>query len=118
MSPAQSFKNKLAALERWITDHPGTRMTQTTAMPTDWGEEWHVGWWIRCNCQQKPQSVPEEHRAAFEAAVTRSGYGQVSLATRARPSAPQCDAAPTQCAGQGHECGCVIGAWVVLEEVC
>ena len=116
--PAQnpSFREKLSALERWITEHPGTRMTQKTTMPTDWDEEWQGGSWIS-TCRQRPQFVPEEHRATFEAAVARSGYGQVSLATCARLSAPECDAAPAQCAGWGRECGCVIGEWLVSEDV-
>ena len=55
----------------------------TTTMTIDWDEEWLVGSWIH-HCRRKPQSVPEEHRAAFEAAVERSGYAQVRAARRLR----------------------------------
>eukprot|EP00306_Pavlova_sp_CCMP459_P014140 CAMPEP_0185183182 /NCGR_PEP_ID=MMETSP1140-20130426/1815_1 /TAXON_ID=298111 /ORGANISM="Pavlova sp., Strain CCMP459" /LENGTH=86 /DNA_ID=CAMNT_0027749183 /DNA_START=57 /DNA_END=317 /DNA_ORIENTATION=+ len=85
-------------------------------MPTDWEEMWLVGTWFN-RCRQRPQAVPEEHCATFEAAVTRSGYRQVHLATRARPSVPQSDVTPAQSAGQGYECGRVNAALVEMEEV-
>ena len=79
-----SFADKLAALERWCDEHrPQEKMKQKTKIATDWDEEWKVGLWIS-TCRHKPQSVPEEHRAAFEAAVERSGYGQVRAAHRQR----------------------------------
>ena len=58
-------------------------MKQNTKMTTDWDEEWTVGKWINY-CLSNPQTVPEEHRAAFEVAVERSGYGQVRAARRQR----------------------------------
>ena len=78
------FARKLAALEQWCDEHrPQKKMTCKTMMATDWDEEWTVGRWTN-NCRARPQSVPEEHRAAFEAAVKRSGYGQVRAACRQR----------------------------------
>ena len=71
------FARKLAALERWCDKHRAQeKMTAKTKMATDWDEEWTVGKWIN-KCRLRPQSVPEEHRTAFEAAVERSGYKQV-----------------------------------------
>ena len=68
-----SFADKLAALQ----------MKQLTQMTTDWDVDRTVGKWIR-DCRHNPQLVPEEHRAAFEAAVERSGYAQVRAARRLR----------------------------------
>ena len=79
-----SFADKLAALERWCDEHrPQERMTYSTEMAIDWDEKWKVGRWIH-KCRRNPQFVPEEHRSAFEAAVERSGYGQVRAACRQR----------------------------------
>jgi len=79
-----TFADKLAALEGWCDEHRRQeRMKQNTKMTTDWDEEWTVGKWINY-CLSNPQTVPEEHRAAFEVAVERSGYGQVRAARRQR----------------------------------
>jgi len=72
-----SFADKLAALERWCNEHrPQEKLTQRTRMVTDWDEQWQVGVWLT-NYRLKPHRVPEKLRAAFEAAVKRSGYAQV-----------------------------------------
>ena len=79
-----SFAAKVTALQRWCDEHrPQEKMKSSTKMANDWGDEWQVGKWID-TCRHSPQSVPEEQRSAFEAAVERSGYGQVRAARRQR----------------------------------
>jgi len=75
-----SFAAKVTALQRWCDEHrPQEKMMRTTTIATEWGEKWKVGAWVN-KCRSRPHRVPEEHRAAFEAAVERSGYRQVSTA--------------------------------------
>ena len=75
--------DKLTALQRWCDEHrPQEKMRSNTKMATDWSEEWLVGSWVQSS-RLKSHLVPDEHRAAFEAAVERSGYKQVRAADSA-----------------------------------